>query len=52
MQITGQGTGRTTDGIYPNARNVAGTITGTAVSPMGSQQVHDTWNGNDYTIWK
>jgi len=51
MRITGTGEGQTTDGIYPNARHVKGTTTGTATSPMGSQNVSGTWTGNDYTIW-
>jgi hypothetical protein len=51
MRITGTGEGQTTDGIYPNARNIKGTTTGTATSPMGSQHVSGTWTGNDYTIW-
>jgi len=51
MRLTGTGTG-TSDAPYPNGRNVIGTISGTATSPMGSQVTHDTWSGNDYTVWK
>jgi hypothetical protein len=51
MRITGTGEGQTTDGIYPNARNIRGTTSGTATSPMGSQHVTGIWTGNDYTIW-
>lgn len=46
MQITGQGTGRTTDGVYPNARNVSGSITGTLVIPnVYSGPISDNWTG-------
>lgn len=50
-RITGTGEGQTTDGIYPDARHIKGTTSGTATSPMGSQHVTGTWTGNDYTIW-
>ncbi len=50
MQVTGQGTG-TSDGNYPAANQVQGTLDGTVTSPMGSEQTSDTWTGNDYTIW-
>jgi hypothetical protein len=50
MRITGQGTGRSI-GAYPSAREVQGTISGTATSPAGSQRVSNTWSGNDYTVW-
>jgi hypothetical protein len=51
MMVTAQGTGKTTDGIYPSAQHVTGTIDGTATSPAGSQHVHNTWGGNDVTKW-
>jgi len=46
MNVHATVTGRTTDGVYPNAHNVKGTIQGTAASPMDTHSTADTWTGH------
>jgi hypothetical protein len=48
--VLGQGSGQS-DGTYPTAQTVIGTLTGTVTSPLGTQQTNDSWTGDDYTIW-
>lgn len=52
-RFTGLGTGSTTDGAYPAARNVQGTVSETATAPIGAVTVLRTWNwsGNNYSAW-
>jgi len=45
MQVLGTASGRTTDGVYPDAMQVDGTMSGTATSPLGTQQVSGRWTG-------
>ncbi len=53
VRLTGLGTGSTTNGTYPAARNVRGTVAETATSASGILTVMRiwTWTGNDYTVW-
>lgn len=52
-RFTGTGAGRSTDGAYPAARNVQGTVSETLSSPAGTQTILRTWtwSGNNYTAW-
>jgi hypothetical protein len=52
ISMTAQGTGRTSDGEYPDATQVNGDVTGTATMGAGfGGAVHGLWSGNDLIPW-